>query len=394
MKGIQRASIIAFLSTLSFIILEKPAYANAPMTWGGIAGGAQAAIGFATGGIGFIAITIVESIVFRKYFSMTWGRSIFASVMINLISSAIGFWLANAAFQLKIPGLFVGALVTSILIYHMRYKGMPLYYMLIIIPTILIGFIGVLPFWKIIVQTNHLVIFGMMMLPLVLGFGLTLLYEGMVAGYFLPTDDFWKPLLIANCYSYLILAIALPFSPIKAQIDSQGTLVFEIQNQIVAYNRSPEQVVEIIRKSHGSNLYLLGLTSYSSPPPGYDGKQEERGLNYSYGHFSQGDPDPDIGIAVAEEALTYNSLTDFKRKHFEWTIDYLEHWKIAREAIIAGDQNALDIAYQNWKNWKVANPQPETVGALFPEPSEVIQLLVMIHKSDLEAPVEDAIEEN
>jgi hypothetical protein len=394
MKGWRRASTIAFLSAFSFIILEKPAYADIPLTWGGIAGGAQAAIGFSTGGIGFIAITIAEAIVFRKYLSMTWGRSIFASVMINLISSAVGFFLAMTTFTFKEMGVVVGALVTFLLIIYMRRKGMPWYYTVIILPTMIIGSIGVFGNLSIIHQDNHFILYGMMLLPLVLGFGLTLLYEGMIAGYFLPSDDFWEPLLIANCYSYLILAIALPFSPIKAHLDSRYFLSSDIQNQIVTHNQSPEEVVEIIRRYHGSNLYLLGLTNHSSPPPGYDGEKEARGIQFSFGHIAQGNPDPDIGIAVAEEALTYDSLPDSKRLHFEWTISYLQHWKIARDAIISGDQDALDIAYQDWENWIAGSSWPEGGESYLPKPVEVIQWLILFHEADLEAPVEDEVEEN
>jgi hypothetical protein len=74
--------------------------------------------------------------------------------------------------------------------------------------------------------------------------------------------------------------------------------------------------------------------------------------------------------------------------HFEWTIDYLEHWKIARDAIISGDQYTLDSAYQDWENWISGSTWPEGVESFLPEPTDVIQWLIRIHDSDLEAPGE------
>lgn len=331
-----------------FLAVATPAYADIPITWGMYAGGAQAAIGLSTV-IGFIAITVAEAWVFTKYFDLTWWAGIKSSLILNLASSAIGAFLAGAAYTSSFAVLILGVPGTIFFLIYARRLGMPDYYTAIIVPTLIIGNIGLMFSIGIYLQRNPLIIYGAMMVPLVLGFGLTLLYESLFAKSVLGVEDPWKALLIANLVSYAILAVVFPLSPIKIHADSKWFLAYQTESDIIRC--TPEEAVENITRFHGSNLYLLGISKRSSPPRGYFPEKEIHGIESAFYTGSHGEPDPDTALAVIDYVESYPDIDDETINLLERFKEQVELWRRLRDAIIAHDQSEVDNVYNEWETW-------------------------------------------
>jgi len=331
-----------------FLAVATPAYANIPITWGMYAGGAQAAIGLSTV-IGFILITFAEAWVFTKYLDLTWWEGIRSSLILNLASSAIGAFLGAIAFTEFEWAFLLGGPAAIFFLWYNRNHGMPDYYTGIILPCLIAGTLGLYGTLGVVQFNSPLIVYLVMLAPLILGFGLTLLYESLFAKSVLRVENPWKALLIANLCSYLILAVTIPFSPIKIHSTARYFIAQQLASNISTL--SEEDTIDYLKRVHGSNLYLLGISKRSSPPRGYFPEKEIHGIKSAFYMSNYSEPDPDTALAVIDYVESYPDIDDETINLLERFKEQVELWRRLRDAIIAHDQSEVDKVYNEWETW-------------------------------------------
>jgi len=373
-----------------FFLLEEPAFANSPLLWGALAGGAQLVIGLSTAGVGLILVTCAEAWVFSKELGMKFTYALGGTVALNIVSSIMGAFLAAFAYSSSFAVLIFGLPGTIIFAWLADRQGMPRYYGPIIFIGLIAGTFGIYALQDIITIANPFIAYLYMLFPLVLGFALTLIYESLFVKSFLKHKNPWKALLKANLYSYLILAILIPFSPVKLSLDSTWTYRNQLDN-LIAQGGDPADAVGAMNRYHGSNLYLIGLTKEVSYPAIYDASDEigplKRGSLSAYMSIEK--CNPEVGIAIAEELLRQDSLTDDAEKRVNYALTYYTYWNDFNYAAKNQDVDEAQRVLDEWTEWITNSKWPD----LFTSPLSLAKSTDQAYNLGLDIPEESEIPE-
>jgi hypothetical protein len=100
-----------------------------------------------------------------------------------------------------------------------------------------------------------------LILPLFLGFGLTLMIEAAAAKRLLKNMNIWKGVLLANVFSYLFLVLMLPFFPNPYN----SYFTYRKLERMIEEGHEKTEILLVLYHLRASNLFLLGFTDNTAP---------------------------------------------------------------------------------------------------------------------------------
>jgi hypothetical protein len=219
--------ILALLLPALFLAMEKPAYADVPMLWDTFGAGISLYMLVLTRGAALVVVIVIEGIVFKRMFGFGWREALLASFWLNIFSTAIGFFL-GIAFSIGGCALITIVLTIAAIIIIKGRLDMPWWYALLAIACILAGWIiGAIRSDDVRGLAPASIAVPQIMLTLLLGFGLTIIVESLIAVRVLRTIYIWNALLWANLASYIFLAaLAAVFMGKLLKINIESGLFF------------------------------------------------------------------------------------------------------------------------------------------------------------------------
>ena len=171
---------VGLISIIAIFLIFPARYGG--LLYSGVnGGGAPAMLSISTRGIALLLIFIVEAFVFMKILKISPGRAIFASIVLNLFSTILGILLAVCAFAGTIPTIVIlgGYVLLSIRIFVNR-DSLPMGFASILIFTVTVGSLFVYATAPVIPPQNSLVVYFLMLFPLLVGFGLSIMFETLI----------------------------------------------------------------------------------------------------------------------------------------------------------------------------------------------------------------------
>lgn len=308
-----RSAFRFFISMGSFFaalhLLGGPAHANIPFGWGMFGSSAHFLAGKWSYGISLVAVIIIELVVFHRWCRIPWQEAAMAAFFLNIVSLVAG---GIIGITIMIPQFAIVFLLIVIAIF--AYVKAPLYFNSVAMCAIVAGIYGAV--------VNHLavymppqpliMVFILLFLPLLLGFGLTLIVEAAGAKYLFEDRTMWKALLAANLFSYLFLVSIAPFF-FPNPYGEWGA--YRKLDQMIANAKEgqEEEILTIIQHLRASNLFLLGLTDDDSPSrTPYEPTQEVRLIN----KYRQSKPKL---VSAIEKDLANMANPDAGRRKVIWS---------------------------------------------------------------------------
>lgn len=393
MNRISRIISVLLLCIGAFLLLEKPVLADSPIFWGMFGSMAPVFIGVLSKGVAFIGVIIIEALVIWRVFHLSVLRSLLISLWLNVVSSIAGLIVAMPMAVpfpcgLLLPVIFFGSLIA------VRYRKLfPVWFTSIAYLLIVVGFIGVGFNMSVSSVQPPIDVFIGLMLPLIFGFGITLVAEGWGADRYFKKAINCKGILWMNICSYVFLAVMVVFIGPNYYSGSQG--LNRSAGSVVSDVDGPKRAIEIFHVRRASNLELLGFVKESAPPAGYKAYSEirliERLLSLSYWY----NIDPDATIEIIDDTLQIPMLDQEARDKLVWSKDYLSISKPVWQAIRDGDQGKLDAKYPEWIEWFRNNPYPvRLLSYESSEPGITVQVALRHLESNLVHPDPKFADEN
>jgi hypothetical protein len=351
-------SATLFLYIAAFLLFETPVSANAPIFWQGILGSAPALLlNTKAMVVAFILVVLIEAWVFDRAYKLGWKRSLIIALVLNLVSSALGFVVGTLSFSemyMAGPLVLVAILLAPIFSFAIPgFRKLPVWFGGTAIICVIVGFLGLYADYGSEPPQPGLAVLGLMLSPLPFGFGLTLLFEGFMLGWFIKDKGRWGVLMRANIYSYILLALMIPFfgqNPFQALGPGEQSFQYEksIRRMMMA-GASAQEIVDMLERPRASNLYLLGLVKNMPVPDNYDVSMEFDALLWTFSRFVPQEPvDLSTGAKVADLFLKYPSLKAESRADMEWLKQYFSCWIAARKAIQEHDADSLAKICEEW----------------------------------------------
>ena len=366
--------IWAGLISIVLIFLVFPSRYGGLLYSGVNGGGAPAMLSFSTRGIALLLIFIVEAIVFMKILKISPGRAIFASLILNVFSTIIGIIVALGAFSGTIPTIVIlGVYVLLSIRIFVNRDNLPLGFISILIFTVTIGSVFVYLTAPVIPPQSTLIVYFLMVFPLLVGFGLSIMFETLICGKLLKVPDVWKGILAANIASYIMLALMVPLMPDNIYEGKQKYIKPVIVQKIYEGSET-SYIIKILGDYAAPNFYLLGLSDDNTPKGEYWAGMEVDILYEAYSGEDVSYSNPEYGSAIIEHLLSYPETYESQQDELEWLHKYFGYWVAVKEASDA-DNNVDHIsATVQWLTWYQTNDVPDEVEDL-PEPSAVIEYL-------------------
>ncbi len=388
MEHLKGKGTLYLAATLFFLAIAYPALANVPIMQGIFGSSGPFWIGILTRGFAFVAVIAIEAYVLKRFYELTWFESITAVCVMNLISSVLGLFIGGFSFTSSVA-FIVLPVVSIICLIALFLKGMPFYYGGIIILTGIAGFAGVFWSYSLMPPAIPIEIIGALTVPLVLGFSLTLMFEGMVAQRWYNEWRMWKGILVANVCSYAFLMVLLLFvGPNPFTIDPSS---FDLSfRKLLATDVEIETVIEAMHQRRASTWELIGLAENAPPQENYDAFYERWALPKHF-KWVTNDADPGIALAIIDDTLAIETLTDDARESLEWMRIYFSHCVNTRDAILENDIDQVRQAHEDWKAWFEGNRSVSAETDQFIEPEMIVRILFGEMQSGFEITEQDEI---
>ncbi len=366
--------IWAGLISIVLIFLVFPSRYGGLLYSGVNGGGAPAMLSFSTRGIALLLIFIVEAIVFMKILKISPGRAIFASIILNVFSTIFGIIVALGAFSGTIPTIVIlgGYVLLSIRIFVNR-DNLPLGFVSILIFTVTIGSVFVYLTAPVIPPQSTLIVYFLMVFPLLVGFGLSIMFETLICTKLLKVPDAWRGILAANIASYIMLALMVPLMSDNIYEGKQKYIKPVIVQKIYEDSVTSD-IIEILEDYAAPNFYLLGLSDDNTPKGEYWAGMEVDILYEAYSGEDVSYSNPEYGLAIIEHLLSYPETYESQQDELEWLHKYFRYWVAVKEASDVDNNVDYISATVQWLTWYQTNHVPDEVEDL-PEPSAVIEYL-------------------
>ena len=366
--------IWAGLISIVLIFLVFPSRYGGLLYSGVNGGGAPAMLSFSTRGIALLLIFIVEAIVFMKILKISPGRAIFASLILNVFSTIIGIIVALGAFSGTIPTIVIlGVYVLLSIRIFVNRDNLPLGFVSILILTVTIGSAFIYLTAPVIPPQSTLIVYFLMVFPLLVGFGLSIMFETLICGKLLKVPDAWKGILAANIASYIMLALMVPLMPDNIYEGKQKYIKPVIVQKIYEGSETSD-IIKILGDYAAPNFYLLGLSDDNTPKGEYWAGMEVDILYEAYSGEDVSYSNPEYGLAIIEHLLSYPETYESQQDELEWLHKYFGYWVAVKEASDADNNVDYISATVQWLTWYQTNDVPDEVEDL-PEPSAVIEYL-------------------
>jgi len=366
--------IWAGLISIVLIFLVFPSRYGGLLYSGVNGGGAPAMLSFSTRGIALLLIFIVEAIVFMKILKISPGRAIFASLILNVFSTIIGIIVALGAFSGTIPTIVIlGVYVLLSIRIFVNRDNLPLGFISILIFTVTIGSAFIYLTAPVIPPQSTLIVYFLMVFPLLVGFGLSIMFETLICGKLLKVPDAWKGILAANIASYIMLALMVPLMPDNIYEGKQKYIKPVIVQKIYEGSETSD-IIKILGDYAAPNFYLLGLSDDNTPKGEYWAGMEVDILYEAYSGEDVSYSNPEYGLAIIEHLLSYPETYESQQDELEWLHKYFGYWVAVKEVSDADNNVDYISATVQWLTWYQTNDVPNEVEDL-PEPSAVIEYL-------------------
>ena len=386
-------NVFKLLFVIAGFFFAGPAYADTPIFWGVYGSSAPFGLGFPNGGIPvviaiFIVVTLIEAIALKKYWGFDYRRALSASFRLNLFSSIIGFFVGSG-FAAPCPCAFISVIIILIILLGFsKATAVPLWLFFLSLATMVIGMYAIgwnmaitwpAPKWRLLISP---------VLPLFLGFGLTLIIEGRISRWVSNDGKRWSGLLKANLWSYVFLAILVPIFGPNPYSGSQQLTSGNIA-EMIGKDRNAQRTLAMLHDMRASNSELLGITKHSKPPREYGAYYELEIIWSMFSKTSSYAADPAIGQAIVSDTLQVPTLTPFAKEKLEECSTQLGYLAAARQAIIANDQQALMTVYEKWMAWYKTHDK-FSILVSYITPDIAIKMMIENFNSSLELPVGEA----
>jgi hypothetical protein len=192
------------------VIYEKPEPPSPFMAF--LSEGDRYFSGFGERAWAMVIIVFIEALIILAIAKIGFWPSLGLSLIMNLFSAAAGLIIRIPSFFLSGAWILIPLLLLVFLPLLLK-KQMPTFIGLLAVGSIILGAF----FLNLNMQIGYpgkIMYCMLFLLPVLLPFGLALLTEPVVAGYFLSGKKLWMSVFWANIFSYaVILNIALFFSP-------------------------------------------------------------------------------------------------------------------------------------------------------------------------------------
>ncbi len=364
---------VGLISIIAIFLIFPAKYGG--LLYSGVnGGGAPAMLSFATRGIALLLIFIVEAIVFMRVLKISLGRAIFASIILNIFSTIIGMIVAICAFAGTIPTIVIlgGYVLLSIRIFVNR-DNLPMGFASILIFTITAGSLFVYATAPVIPPQNSFIVYFLMVIPLLVGFGLSIMFETLICARLLKAPDAWRGVLAANTASFIMLAFMVPVMSDNIYEGKQD-YIEPVIVQKINEGSDVSDVIEILVDYAAPNFYLLGLTDDNTPKGEYFAAMEIDIIYEAYSTENGSYPDTGYGFAIMEHVLSYPETYESQQDELEWLHKYFGHWVAVKEASDAdNDVDSLSTSLL-WTIWYQTKDVPDDAEVL-PEPSVVMYSL-------------------
>jgi hypothetical protein len=242
------------------VLLEGTALANVPLAWALYGGNASLTAGIGSKGVSCVLVVLIEAAVFARVFRLPCRQAVLVSGVINLISTAAGV-LLSLPFTLPEAAVLLFPFAVGVLFVTIK---APRPFAALALCTIVLGILGALWNSGSMPPQPPLWVYSALIVPLCLGFGLTLMIEGATAKRLckgMQTLQIWKGVLLANLCSYLLLVVMLPFFPNPYNRD----LAYVRLRRMLEARQDTTTIIRILHHLRASNLFLLGLTQHDTP---------------------------------------------------------------------------------------------------------------------------------
>jgi len=374
MRAKRNILIWAGLISIVLIFLVFPSRYGGLLYSGVNGGGAPAMLSFSTKGIALLLILIAEAIVFMKFLKISLGRAIFASIILNVFSAILGLIVALGAFSGTIPTIVVlgGYVLLSIRIFVNR-DNLPLAFLNILIFTVTAGTVFVYLTAPVIPPQGTLIVYFLMVFPLLVGFGLSIMFETLICAKLLKVSNAWRGILAANIASYIVLALMVPLMSDNIYEGKQKYIKPDIVQKIYEGSDIPG-IIEILQDYAAPNFYLLGLSEDNIPKDEYWAGMEVDILYEAYSGEDVSYPNPEYGLTIIEHVLSYPETYESQQNELEWLQKYFGYWVAVKKASDADNNVDYISATVQWLTWFQTNNMPDEVEDL-PEPSAVMEYL-------------------
>lgn len=392
MKIYPRIPIFLSLALAAFLVLEKPAWADSPIFWGAFGSMAPIFLGAATKGVAFIVVILIETVVLKRIWMLSWIYAFWVSFALNFISSLAGAFIGTTIFAVPLCAIITLPLFIIIAVLISSRSKFPWWLKTIFGFALLIGLIGIGFNQQIEMPVRFWVVLFALLGPLLFGFGLTLLIEGWVSGIFAQGQTRWRGVIYANLYSYIFLFLMMPFFAPNPYANSEKYLSFKVRHTIEEKG-DPMAALPIIHTIRATNLQLLELANRDLIPRKYDASYEIDLINAMYIEGPNYKSKPVIGQVIIEDTFAVPNLQSGTREKLEWYKAFLTYWGKAYNAISENNQEELLQVYDSWVKWDKANPSPVIMFVENAKPGYVISRIIDGLKSELKAPGKEAGDE-
>lgn len=361
MSMMKRKTLTVIIESMAVLLLAtSPVYANVVMIYGMYTFTAPGTMTAATWGLAGILIVVIEAWFFKRFWDYSWGRAIWFSFLLNLLSTVIGGFISCGMFTMScslLPALVIVPLLFWLLINR---HHPPQWLYAITIPLFVAGSIAGAYVSILGNPVPRHILFLIVETPLIGGFALSLMIESWIASNMTDETNFWTTIAKANLASYLLLIFLFPFfapNPYSFKQESVKTQLFFLLPQGKESLESPKRMVELLHL-HRSNLqYLLGLRRSNPVPSNYDYEGE---ITFCEEKTNQRDlfQCPNTLKAVVDDILTLENLTSHQKDKLEWMSKYLECFIQGKEMIDKNNQDGLTEICQEWTKWSSSGEYP------------------------------------
>ncbi|MCX6647226.1 MAG: hypothetical protein NTY09_12845 [bacterium] len=267
-------------SSIAFLLLAIPVFANAYSTWQFREGNIEQMY-FADDNMRLYILVIVifiEAFLVYKLTNLTRPQSIAFSIVVNLVSATVGLLIripaeetVRSSILLDCLPLFFVILFALAMLFLMR---APWYFYLTGILSILVGsyIVKMNLGWEInwVYRSR---IFLMMAGPILIPYGVSLLVEAVPGYFWLKGKDLWRTILIINTFSYFIIVLLIPiYAPGMKQPPSQSSTLRTPGSSQLAYQQHHQNFpgyptsVGQGNLSNDVTLNNLGTSGLTDPP--------------------------------------------------------------------------------------------------------------------------------
>ena len=336
-----------------FLALACPAHADTALAYGFDSANAVAMLSVLTRGIAAIAIIVIEAWFFVRYWHYKWFRALSLSFVLNLASTLGGF-VMGFVYMMNLEATMAAMLLFPILFFILIFpRHPPGWFYLATIPIFLAGAYSGIVLSRISEPVSRLMLFFMIELSLLTGFGLSLMIESIVASVRNFENNFWKTITLANVASYVLLIFLFPFFAANPYLTNYRTDFKFIEDPGNQLKDDPAKTIELLHLYRSDVPSLTGFNLNNLKSKEYSAFRELGFLQRQSG--SEIAEHPRTIEAIIKDALEVPNLTQIAKDRLVWMQQYMDFVLQAKENIVNKDQAGLDKTYSEWKAWREKN---------------------------------------